>query len=104
MEKHLVVSIGDHAYMALAKGGLTPEHVMILPIAHYASSMDIPEEVEKEVSKFKSALKKCFKKRGKAVVFYERNYKCVNSSIPLLLSWVLAYSSASICMTFVGTI
>ena len=75
MEKHLVVSVGDHAYLALPKGGLNPEHILILPIAHYASLLDLPQEVEDEVNKFKSALKKCFKKQGKAAVIFERNYK-----------------------------
>ena len=75
IEKHLVVSIGEHSYLALPKGGMTPDHVMILPISHYSSQLDIPEEVEKEMTRFKSALRKCFKKAGKAVIFFERNYK-----------------------------
>ncbi len=75
VEKHLVVSVGEHAYLALPKGGLTSEHVLILPIAHYPSLLEVPEDVGKEIDKFKSALKKCFKKRGKNVVFFERNYK-----------------------------
>ena len=49
----MVVSVGDHAYLALPKGGLTPDHVLILPIAHYASLLDIPEEVNEEIERFK---------------------------------------------------
>lgn len=30
VEKHLVVSIGEHAYLALPKGGLTNYHVMVI--------------------------------------------------------------------------
>lgn len=75
MEKHLVVSIGDHAYLALPKGGLTEDHVLILPITHLASLLELPEEVEKEVQRFKDALRRCFKKLGKIVIFFERNYK-----------------------------
>ncbi len=41
VEKHLVVSVGDHSYLALPKGGLTPDHVLILPISHYPSSMEV---------------------------------------------------------------
>ena len=63
VEKHLVVSIGEHAYLALPKGGLTPDHVLILPIAHFPSLLELPEEVGREVDRFKSALKKCFKKQ-----------------------------------------
>lgn len=77
VEKHLVVSVGEHSYLALPKGGLTPDHVLVLPIAHYASLLELPGEVSQEIDKFKSALRKCFKKQGKAVVFFDRNYKLV---------------------------
>ena len=71
-----MVSIGNHSYLALAKGGLTPDHVMVLPIACYPSSLEIPEEVADEISRFKSALKKCFKKElNSQAVFFERNYR-----------------------------
>jgi len=76
VEKHLVVSIGSHTYLALAKGPLNPHHVMVLPIAHHQSSLEVPQEVAQEISQFKTALKKCFKKGlGQQTVFFERNYK-----------------------------
>jgi diadenosine tetraphosphate (Ap4A) HIT family hydrolase len=37
VEKQLVVSVGEHVYLALAKGGLSPLHVLILPIQHVPS-------------------------------------------------------------------
>ena len=76
VEKHLIISIGDHCYVALPKGGLTPYHVLILPITHHPSTLELPEEVNDEIEKFKSALKKCFKKvLGQTPIFFERNYK-----------------------------
>jgi hypothetical protein len=39
VEKHLIIAIGNHSYLALPKGGLVPEHVLILPIGHCASSV-----------------------------------------------------------------
>ncbi|CAB4064463.1 CWF19-like protein 1 [Lepeophtheirus salmonis] len=60
VEKHLVVSVGEHSYLALPKGGLVPDHVLILPIAHHASSLDLPQEVGDEIQKFKNALKECY--------------------------------------------
>ena len=44
VEKHLVVSVGNHAYLALAKGGLVPQHLLILPIAHYQSTPDLEDD------------------------------------------------------------
>ncbi|NXD70796.1 C19L1 protein, partial [Eolophus roseicapillus] len=75
VEKHLVVSIGTHCYLALAKGGLLPDHVLILPIGHYQSVVDLSSEVVEEVTKYKSALKEFFRSKGKRYVLFERNYK-----------------------------
>jgi len=52
VEKHLVVSVGEHCYIALPKGTLAPEHILILPIGHYQSSIDLPEEAMEEVEKY----------------------------------------------------
>lgn len=81
VEKHLVISIGSHAYLALAKGGLVEDHVLILPVTHHQSSAEAPQELLDEIEKFKLALKKMFKKQKKAVVFYERNYKTSHMQI-----------------------
>ncbi|KAK4821225.1 hypothetical protein QYF61_015793 [Mycteria americana] len=75
VEKHLVVSIGTHCYLALAKGGLLPDHVLILPIGHYQSVVDLSPEVVEEVTKYKSALKEFFRSKGKRYVLFERNYR-----------------------------
>uniref|UniRef100_A0A2K5M9H0 Cwf19-like C-terminal domain-containing protein n=1 Tax=Cercocebus atys TaxID=9531 RepID=A0A2K5M9H0_CERAT len=45
VEKHLVVIIGTHCYLALAKGGLSDDHVLILPIGHYQSVVELSAEV-----------------------------------------------------------
>jgi len=75
VEKHLIVSVGEHSYLALAKGGLTSDHIMILPIGHHQCTINLPEEESQEIEKFKSALRKMYKKNGKVPVFFERNYK-----------------------------
>ncbi|RXN17764.1 CWF19 1 [Labeo rohita] len=75
VEKHLVISIGTHCYMALAKGGLTPDHVLLLPIGHYQSVVDLASEVVEEMEKYKSAVKKFCKSRGRRCVLFERNYR-----------------------------
>lgn len=75
VEKHLIISIGDAAYLTLAKGGLTNDHVLILPIGHFQNLLECPQEVVDEVQKFKAALKKYFASQGKAVIFFERNFK-----------------------------
>lgn len=74
-EKHLVVSIGETVYVALAKGGLTSDHVMILPVQHHQSLTRLADDIKREIKKFKSALRKFFKKKQCVPVFFERNYK-----------------------------
>ncbi|XP_074869582.1 CWF19-like protein 1 isoform X2 [Carettochelys insculpta] len=75
VEKHLVVSIGTHCYLALAKGGLSNDHILILPIGHYQSVVELSSEVMEEVDKYKCALKKFFRSKGKRCVVFERNYR-----------------------------
>lgn len=62
-------------YLALAKGGLTPHHVLILPIGHYQSVVDLSSEVVEEMEKYKSALRKFYKSKGERCVLFERNYR-----------------------------
>ncbi|XP_023402587.1 CWF19-like protein 1 isoform X4 [Loxodonta africana] len=75
VEKHLVVNVGTHCYLALAKGGLSDDHVLILPIGHYQSVVELSTEVVEEVEKYKATLRRFFKSRGKWCVLFERNYK-----------------------------
>ncbi|XP_068134376.1 CWF19-like protein 1 isoform X2 [Hyperolius riggenbachi] len=75
VEKHLVVSIGEHCYVALAKGGLTSDHVLILPIGHYQAIVDLSSDVVEECEKYKASLRKFYRSKGKRYVMFERNYR-----------------------------
>ncbi len=61
--------------MALAKGGLTPDHVLLLPIGHYQSVVELDSEVVEEMEEYKSAIKKFCKSRGQRCILFERNYR-----------------------------
>ncbi|PIK42295.1 putative CWF19-like protein 1-like [Apostichopus japonicus] len=75
VEKHMVVSVGTHTYVAIAKGGLVPDHVLILPIGHYQSTVELSQEIVLELEQYKSSLKKYFRSVGKNCVVFERNFK-----------------------------
>ncbi|KAJ6654040.1 hypothetical protein lerEdw1_007549 [Lerista edwardsae] len=75
VEKHLVVSVGTHCYLALAKGGLSPDHVLILPVGHCQSMVELASEVVEEVEQYRSALQRFFRAQGKRCVAFERNYR-----------------------------
>ncbi|KAJ0056964.1 hypothetical protein NL108_000776, partial [Boleophthalmus pectinirostris] len=101
VEKHLVISIGTHVsllkhigiwctlkvnptynilltlqcYLALAKGALTSRHLLILPIGHYQSVVDLASDVVEEMEKYKAALKSFYKSKGERCILFERNYR-----------------------------
>jgi len=84
VRKHMVVSVGQHCYLALARGGVNSQHVLILPIQHHQSSLTIPDEVQFEVEEYKKALREMFKARGLATFIYERNYKTDHMQIQVI--------------------
>jgi hypothetical protein len=72
VEEHLVVSIGDHYYLALAKGGVTNDHLLIVPIEHSGTMESINEASIAELKRFQSALVACYQKQDMDVIFWER--------------------------------
>lgn len=81
VESHLVICVGTLCYLALAKGPLTPYHVLILPIQHHQSTTRAPDDVIKEITKFKDTLKKFYATMNMGVVFFERNYRTSHMQI-----------------------
>lgn len=85
VEKHLIIAIGDHCYLALAKGGLTDDNLLIVPIQHIRSTNDVDsQEMIQEINKFKSSLLKFFANQSKAVIFYERNFRSTHLQIQVV--------------------
>ena len=71
-ESHQVVSVGEDTYLACAKGPLNAHHVLIVPVVHRSSSLDLTPDERTEVRRFVNALRDCFAKRGKSIVVFER--------------------------------
>ena len=61
--KHLIISIGDLVYLALARGGLTNEHFIIVPIEHLSGTTSPSVEVYKEIDFYKGRMSKLFMER-----------------------------------------
>lgn len=72
IDTHLVVSVGDHCYCALAKGPLCAGHVLVLPIEHQPSTISLSLDAQMELEKYKYAIRECFRAQGKAAIFFER--------------------------------
>ena len=69
---HLILSVGSENYLALAKGGLTEDHALILPIVHVSSSLELTPEQRVEMDRYKLALRRYYRSRGQECVMYER--------------------------------
>ncbi|KAI3787110.1 hypothetical protein L1987_41327 [Smallanthus sonchifolius] len=74
VESHLITSVGENCYCALAKGPLVQDHMLILPIEHLPNTLSSPPEFEIELVKFQNSLEAYFKSHKKEVVFFEWVY------------------------------
>ncbi|CAH8534228.1 unnamed protein product [Dicrocoelium dendriticum] len=75
VKKHLIVSVNTQAYLALPRGPLVTDHVLILTVGHHRSWTACPDYVRVEIEDYKERLKRMFANDGKAMVAYERNLK-----------------------------
>uniref|UniRef100_T1HES4 Cwf19-like C-terminal domain-containing protein n=1 Tax=Rhodnius prolixus TaxID=13249 RepID=T1HES4_RHOPR len=73
-EKHLVISVGNQAFLALAKGPIIKEHVLITTLEHRRAVRILDEPARKEIEKYKKALMKYFMPY-RVPIFYERACK-----------------------------
>ncbi|XP_022754881.1 zinc finger CCCH domain-containing protein 64-like isoform X2 [Durio zibethinus] len=71
VESHLVTSIGENFYCALAKGPLVQDHILIIPVEHSPNTLSLPADSEIELGKFQNSLKMYYKNQGKEAVFFE---------------------------------
>lgn len=69
---HLVVSVGEQCYCALAKGPIMQGHVLVLPIEHFPSTVSLPDDTIAEMRKYKNALRACYESQGSTIIVFER--------------------------------
>lgn len=68
----LVASVGEEAYLALDKGAITDDHVLILPVEHYPCALDASIGAATEIDRYVSALRSFYASKGKEIVGFER--------------------------------
>eukprot|EP00188_Purpureofilum_apyrenoidigerum_P002586 Plantae.Rhodophyta-Purpureofilum_apyrenoidigerum.ctg26518.p1 GENE.Plantae.Rhodophyta-Purpureofilum_apyrenoidigerum.ctg26518~~Plantae.Rhodophyta-Purpureofilum_apyrenoidigerum.ctg26518.p1 ORF type:complete len:299 (-),score=63.24 Plantae.Rhodophyta-Purpureofilum_apyrenoidigerum.ctg26518:355-1251(-) len=70
---HLVVTVGTDVFLTLAKGGLTTNHVLLMPISHVRSVLELDDDAYKEIEAFKAALREYFDRELQSdALFFER--------------------------------
>ncbi|XP_063698565.1 CWF19-like protein 1 homolog [Culicoides brevitarsis] len=92
VEKHLVITVGENFYMAMPKGPINENHVLLLSVNHIQSSALLSNESWEELLRFKDALRKFYASIGQVVCFFERNYRTSHLLIdciplPKTLEW-----------------
>ena len=73
VEKHLVVAVGTKIYLALSKGALHEDHVLVLPIDHEPGFVGLDSDAQKELTGFIDALRKYYESKGMSLIYWERN-------------------------------
>ncbi|KAI9982833.1 hypothetical protein PInf_006623 [Phytophthora infestans] len=73
LERHLIVSIGQEAYLAMPKGAICGDHVLIVPIAHEESTLKLSDDTWREMERFKAALRRYFASQDKEMLVIDRN-------------------------------
>jgi len=68
----LIVSVGVQSYVALAKGPLVPNHLLICPIEHVATSASSTKDLMEEMNLFETALQKYYESEGNDTLLWER--------------------------------
>ncbi|XP_074280724.1 zinc finger CCCH domain-containing protein 64 isoform X1 [Silene latifolia] len=71
LESHLIISVGEHLYCAMAKGPLVDDHVLLIPIEHSSSTLSLTPDGQRELFRFQCSLRTFCKTQGKEVVFFE---------------------------------
>lgn len=74
VEKHLIISIGENFYLALAKNPVNNYHVLIIPVSHIQAVSNLNDDLFEELEIFKKSIKKFFDTLEMVTVFFERNY------------------------------
>ena len=69
---NLVCSVGQECYIAIDKGAINENHILIVPIEHHACSVDLPVSTMEEIGRYMSALSSYYASRGQMMVGFER--------------------------------
>ncbi len=69
---HLVVAVGNAAYIAMPRGPVTPQHAMVLPVAHVPCLAAADAALQSEAARLIDALGKMHREAGRDTVVFER--------------------------------
>jgi len=56
---------GEESYVALDKGAISGQHVLLLPIEHFPSTLCLPASAHAELERYAEALRACFRAQAR---------------------------------------
>lgn len=71
VESHLIISVGENLYCALAKGPLVDDHVLLIPVEHSPSTLSLPPDGQRDLYRYQSSLRMYCKTQRKEFIFFE---------------------------------
>lgn len=69
-KKHLIFSIGEQVYATLARGGLAPDHLLIIPIDHVSGIDPMADTLIKEIESYKNKMTTWLAESNKFPIFF----------------------------------
>ena len=82
IDRHLIASVGTEVYLALAKGGLTENHLLLVPISHASSMADLEDHTLVELHMYKRTLRDFYRVIDNlSLIFYETNFRSHHAHI-----------------------
>lgn len=72
-------------YVALAKGGMVHQHVLIIPVTHFPNFVFCPPDVGLELERYIEALRRCYRSQVlRDVNINFTDYRCILLQIIVL--------------------
>ncbi|KAH9252025.1 hypothetical protein BASA81_010007 [Batrachochytrium salamandrivorans] len=72
-EKHLIVHVEEECYLALPRGGIQLEHVLLVPVSHQANLAQFLQTNQQEVLKLVLRVQRMFARQGFGVLITDRS-------------------------------
>ena len=75
VKTHLIVSVGEAAYLALPRGGVHEQHVLIIPIACVPSRVHMSALAKAELQRYETALQSMYRVSDAVSLRFERSLR-----------------------------
>jgi hypothetical protein len=88
-EMHSIIKVGKHFYIAIAKGAINENHMLLVPIQHLPSTLALSKPAMQEMLLWKTAFISFFESKNENVVFCEHNQPGHNPDLQHLIYQVV---------------